>query len=462
MLILLRSRRRREDLDEAEIAHEEEFAAERRRRRRRELEALCVCVVALLAGEKLAPKRRIIRRGHAGWEGSAINEYVVHGDEQTYKDKFRVSRKSFKILSNHLTDAGYLMMNNSRNPERRQSAEFKLGVCLYFMAGKGKGDLEAVGDAGHIARSTVLQYLDDFCNAVCIALKEIYMPSEAPSPANVVAIRKQFASRRGIANVGMATDGCHIPYVPQHERTKNDYKNYKGWTSILVVAFVNSFHLFVEAQAGHPGRWGDNTVLKDCWFLAQVRRDPKAWLGEDGLIAADGGASDGGNLLLNPIPNAKEIEDKWYNFCHSSTRFFVEETFGRWKNRFRFLLFANDLEHARMTQLIYTSCILHNACTILADDAVDFSAGADEEWEEFFKNYEGHACPSCIRRNSFHCVHVEKNKSVKPIKLDSKGAKDVRIKIRAQLWNDLHNSGMGENEALAEIEAREDRMDFFR
>ena len=29
---------------------------------------------------------------------------------------------------------------------------------------------------------------------------------------------------------------------------------------------------------------------------------------------------------------------QWYNFVHSLTRFFVEETFWRWKNRFRCLL----------------------------------------------------------------------------------------------------------------------------
>jgi len=45
----------------------------------------------------------------------------------------------------------------------------------------------------------------------------------------------------------MAVDGTHIPYVPQVENTKNDYKHYKGWTSIQAVAFVNSYYMFVDA-----------------------------------------------------------------------------------------------------------------------------------------------------------------------------------------------------------------------
>ena len=88
-----------------------------------------------------------------------------------------------------------------------------------------------------------------------------------------------------------------------------------------------------------------NSVLAQSWLLEQIKADPEAWLGKDGIIAADGGASDGGELLLNPILSAREPQDCHYNFCHSLTRFFVEETFGRWKNRFWFLLRESHLDH---------------------------------------------------------------------------------------------------------------------
>jgi hypothetical protein len=121
--------------------------------------------------------------------------------------------------------------------------------------------------------------------------------------------------------------------------------------------------MFVDAIVGYAGRSGDNTVIRDCSMMRQLRRNRLRWLGADGLVLADGGASDGGQLLLNPIHNAVDVADVWYNFCHSSTRFYVEETFGRWKNRFRFLLYACDLDHKRMSNLIYASCIMHNVCT---------------------------------------------------------------------------------------------------
>jgi len=42
---------------------------------------------------------------------------------------------------------------------------------------------------------------------------------------------------RGIVEVAMATDGTHIPHPGWP-----DYRNYKGWESILAVAFVDSFY----------------------------------------------------------------------------------------------------------------------------------------------------------------------------------------------------------------------------
>jgi len=43
-------------------------------------------------------------------------------------------------------------------------------------------------------------------------------------------------------------------------------------------------------------------VLGESWLLREVKNRRVAWLGEDGVIAADGGASDHGRLLWQPLP----------------------------------------------------------------------------------------------------------------------------------------------------------------
>ena len=56
--------------------------------------------------------------------------------------------------------------------------------------------------------------------------------------------------------MAMAVDGTHVPFRPDDSTTAIDYmyRNYKGWKSILAVAFVNSFFLFVDADVGAAGR----------------------------------------------------------------------------------------------------------------------------------------------------------------------------------------------------------------
>ena len=379
------------------------------------------------AAESLA-SRRYIERTVGGWSSSTLAGYLAKGDELTYKLNFRMTKRSVQLITDQLSAAGHVVDSKCRNKKLRVTAAFKVAVCLYYLAGHGKGDRKVVGDVASLGCSTVESYLRSFCVGVVAVLKPVYMPSEPPSEQKVASWRGEFGARRGITNVAMAVDGTHCPF-----RGGNDYRNYKGWSSILLLAFVDPFYCFIDGDVGACGRAGDNTVLDTSWIMAQIRADPEAWLGIDGVIAADNGASDSGEHLLNPIPNADDPVDLEYNFCHSSTSFPVEETFGRFKNRFRFLLYQCDLSHARYVELVYTAMILHNLCTILKDDAVDFTTGADDEWEAFWKTYRRHACPTCVRNGKLHCMHSARNRAA-PAAAKNGGSSAMRDELKDRLW----------------------------
>eukprot|EP00965_Chrysotila_dentata_P181300 5984476-Pleurochrysis_carterae.AAC.1 len=199
-------------------------------------------------------------------------------------------------------------------------------------------------------------WLQHFCDAVITNfIKPEYMPGAPPDAKRLADVRAQFVSRRGFPNVATACDGSHVPFNPDRTYNKNDFRNYKDWYSLLVVAFVDSFHLCIDADIGYAGRSGDNTVLKLSWLMKQIQNDPKAWLGEHG----------------NPYLHPEGMEDCSYDFFHSSTCFnVVEEVFGLWKNRFRFLLRATYNRHKLTSLLIYTTTILHNMCTICKGNEV--------------------------------------------------------------------------------------------
>jgi hypothetical protein len=72
--------------------------------------------------------------------------------------------------------------------------------------------------------------------------------------------------------------------------------------------------------------------------MSAIAKDPDLWLGPNGVILGDSGASDGDAFFLNPYHSRTDPERLWFNFCRSSARFFVEQVFGMWKSRFRFLM----------------------------------------------------------------------------------------------------------------------------
>jgi hypothetical protein len=107
-----------------------------------------------------------------------------------------------------------------------------------------------------------------------------------------------------------------------------------------VSSLYRSQYLFVDLDVGCPGRYHDTTCTKNSNAWTQLHVDTETWLGRDGIALTDSAWGGGSSLVMCPytVCDGETVAQQWFNFVHSSTRFFVEETFGRWKSRFRFLL----------------------------------------------------------------------------------------------------------------------------
>ena len=157
---------------------------------------------------------------------------------------------------------------------------FKLAACLYAF-GQG-GPIKTLADACSIGKSTLRKWLNQFCSAAMTHLRPLYMPAKPFTAEERCAVAGQFASRRGIQDCILACDGSHVPFRPSCKKTALDYKNYKGWTSILSVAFVDSYYHFFDIDVCWPGRAGDNIVLNSSWLMKQRQADPDKRLGPRG------------------------------------------------------------------------------------------------------------------------------------------------------------------------------------
>ena len=411
-------------------------------------------------------KRRSVERAAGKWRGSTLAGYL-RGDDCTFLENVRCTKLRFDDLvqrlrhsyldvaeerSDHLPRAGAARVKKAHQARDWPDLGFKVGACLYAL-GHG-GPIKVLADVASLGASTLRKYLRLFADAVITHLKPTFMPLKPFSIEAREAVVGQFASRRGLKQVVLACDGSHVPFRPKNKKAAIEYRNFKGWTSILMVAFVDSYYRFFEVHVGYPGRAGDNTILARSKFMADLKSDPETWLGPGGVVLGDSGASDGDTVFLNPYHNPTEPDKCWFNFCHSSTRFFVEQVFGTWKSRFRFLLNTMPgANHTLATKLIYASTILHNYFIVHRGDAIEVDVH-DASWTRFFDTFKEHRCPTCKRVNAAHCPHQATFRmNNMNVARERERPSEKRDAERARLWAEVLD-GPNSSTTLAQMQER--------
>ena len=274
--------------------------------------------------EELATRRRYEKkpRGKASMIHMLIEDPFWWNDIDFQKN-LRVTHPTFvhivELLEKDVTDSV-----NPISGAVVQKKEFKVAVFLYHL-GHG-GTWRTTANVAKIGVSTARKYVRKVAAAVVKCIKPIYMPGK-PCADRLTRVTRKFTERRGLGNVAMTVDGCHVPWQPDEGSTREDYHNYKGWYSVLCLMFVDSFYMFVDGEVGHPGRQSDSAISEFSWLLGEIRENKEEWLGKDGMIIGDGGFAQD-DFLMTPFANARTNRDHLFNFCFSSTRFYVEQAFG--------------------------------------------------------------------------------------------------------------------------------------
>lgn len=300
------------------------------------------------------------------------------------------------------------------------------------------GPLQLSADVASLGLSTLRRWLNQFVLPVVSCVHPLCMTGEER-----VAVSANFAC---VATFKMFSLLVMIHTYPSGQKM---YKRVwtTGITSILAVAFGDLYYRFFDLDVGVPGCAGDNTVLQKKSLMRAIEEDPGKWLGSHCVMLGDCGASDGSKHFVNPYHSPTRPEHAWFNFCHSSTRFFIEELFGRWKNRWRFFLHPHDTDHKLTTRLIYISAILHNFCTYHARDEIPTLADdTTPDWLAFYEHYGAQRCFAC-RDRGMQCVHQailrNGNASTRAARM---ATSELREHLCTALWGDLlsgRSVGMG-------------------
>jgi hypothetical protein len=280
----------------------------------------------------------------------------------------------------------------------------------------------------------VERYVHQVCWAIFTSLRKKFL--RPPTAEEAALVNERFADRRGLGDVGLALDGTHVPWQPEDKAWKQEFHNYKGWYSVLCVFVVNSYYMFVSGEVGHPGRSGDSTVTKNSWFMEEIRKDPVKWLGkENGLIVSDGGLGMD-DLIITPYPlEGLTQKQRYFNFCLSSTRIYVEQVFGMWKMRWRVLMRETEVKRSRLNFIIWATVILHNICCVYGLTFVP-TAEDVEEVLRFMKQYAHTRCKDCVSNNRIHCVHRVRTTRARTAVGSQLSMLERRDKLCDQLWHE--------------------------
>lgn len=301
-------------------------------------------------------------------------------DKEWY-DNFRVSKTTFEYIVSQIEDE---IGRQDTSMRKAISPRKRTAITLYYMS--STAEYRTIANLFGVSKSFVCLCIKDVCKAITKKLKKDFL--SIPKGEDLSEVMKLYKEKWGFPSCAGAIDGTHIPIqAPLENRT--DYINRKSYHSIVLQAMVDSKYLFRDVVIGWPGSVHDARVLSNSEIYNRGCNgdlfDPNIKETILGIDIAPVILGDPAYPLLDWLIKAypeNQNTPNWqrhFNYRLSRARMTVEDTFGRWKGRFRRVLKRVDMAVDSTCYLVVASCILHNICELKRDAFL-------EEWLEDIQN----------------------------------------------------------------------------
>ncbi|XP_071058858.1 uncharacterized protein [Pseudochaenichthys georgianus] len=211
-------------------------------------------------------------------------------------------------------------------------------------------------------------------NEVCDAIKAEFAAEVIQCPTTTeewTAIAEQFEKRWQFPHCCGALDGKHVA-VTCPWNTGSEYRNYKGFFSIVLMALVDADYKFLWIDVGSDGSSNDAIIYNGSELKEGLESPNNIFnLPEEKSLPGDdvpvpyyivGDNAFGINKsLMNPFPiRNMEHHDRIFNYRLSRARRVVENAFGILAHKFRVLLRTMNQRPGTCRKIITTCVILHN------------------------------------------------------------------------------------------------------
>ena len=337
----------------------------RRKQRMRRMQL--VMAIALLLNPPVDRTIWMIPRSNH-WFEIALTELP----QKEWYANFRVSKDTFNYI---LSEIAADISRKDTKLRKAISAEKRLAITLYYIC--STSEYRTVANLFGVSTAFVCLCVKNVSTAILSKLKTRFL--SIPKGEDLKEVMRLYKLRWGFPQCAGAIDGTHIA-IQAPEENHTDYVNRKGYHSIVMQAVVDSRYLFRDIVVGWPGSVHDARVLSNSqlYHLGVQGELFKSDMNEtiDGVVVSPMFLGDPAYPLLEWLMKAYPENGnapRWqrnFNYRLSRARMSVENTFGRWKGRFRRFLKRVDIGVGSASYIVAVSCILHNICELRRDDFV--------------------------------------------------------------------------------------------
>lgn len=160
------------------------------------------------------------------WERVVLMEF----DDAEWKEKFRISRRSFVKLCSVMEGVMSPQEVTLRAPV---PLEMRVAVVLYRLG--SCGEYRVIANQFGIHKCMVKKFVYMFCKGMVSYAKNLI---QVPSLEEANAIAHRFEMEHHIPQTIGCVDGAHIPILPPKDGYR-DFVNRKGWPSYVLQAVVD-------------------------------------------------------------------------------------------------------------------------------------------------------------------------------------------------------------------------------
>ena len=350
--------------------------------------ALAVYCMQRLKKSKKRRKRSIWVKPYLAERTQKSNYHLVQDlsirlqDKEEFRAYLRMDTASFTELLEKVSPKIAKKTTIMREPITPGE---RLSITLRYLA-TGES-FKSLGFQFRVHWTTVCKIIPEVLEAIFATLEGEYfnIPSTKEEWLEIAA---ETDRKWDFPNSYAAADGKHIA-IKKPDNSGGMYKNYKGFFSIVLLAFVTHDYKIVYADVGAQGKISDGGVFRDCSLnhalahnllnLPPPRPLPKSddptWLSLDDedevevpfVFVADS-AFPLTKYCMKPYPE-KNIDDRKgiFNYRLSRFRRISENAFGILVNIFGIFRTTIDLDPDTCIKLVLAAVTLHNMLRTKSD-----------------------------------------------------------------------------------------------